>query len=222
MRDLPFFAEEPSAEKSPTVTYELFRDCDGDQVGSWCVKSIRYTEDHMSHEIKFRERRELADVVGSELFGFFQGYLPVQPRVEVISAKDAQFQLANLFVKHIQMTAFAVKKSVQRCILIVNEYRGNLIKSVSESYFISNILQMRDTLISKVVGDVLLPILNLSNVPEDAAMNPESERRVRTFMQMLRTENGRLTACLEYLLHYVSDSPNNPHAGSAARGKRIH
>lgn len=210
MVDHSLLVERPVTSKTPTVTYELYRTCEPTRTGAWCVGSVRYSEDAMTHEIKFQKDRELSDVVGQELSAFFGHYLPVEPKIEVICAKDAFFEKANVVVRDIRMTAFKVKNSVQRCIIIVNEFKGHLLRNMSESSFIMNIFQMRDSMISKVIGDVLLPIVNLGNLPEDVAMDSTSKQRVQDFMDTLRTENGRLTACLRYLLDYMNDSPNNP------------
>ena len=215
-------AEKQVRNTPPSVTYELFRKCGPDGVGSWCVGCIRYMDRTLNQEIRFRETREFLNVVGEELYAFFQNYLPSNVGPQIISAKDAEFRYSDVVVKDVRMTAFHVSNYVQRCILIINEYKGNLIRNVSESSFISNIFQMRDTLVSKIIGDVLLPMVNMGRLPENAHVSVEAERQVRDFLSFLRAENNKLGVCLEYLQNYVNDSPINDRRDDGSERKRLH
>jgi hypothetical protein len=81
---------------------------------------------------------------------------------------------------------------------------------------------MRDTLVSKIIGDVLLPMVNMGRLPEDTHVSLESERQVQDFLTFLRAENNKLGVCLEYLQNYVSDSPINDRRDNAPGRKRLH
>ena len=81
---------------------------------------------------------------------------------------------------------------------------------------------MRDTLVSKIIGDVLLPMVNMGRLPENAHVSVEAERQVRDFLSFLRAENNKLGVCLEYLQNYVNDSPINDRRDDGSERKRLH
>ena len=195
--------------ESAQVTYELFRRCDESRIGEWCVRSIKYTESVVNHEISFRNERKFRDVIDDNLFEFFQHYLTEHPEPSVLTARDAEFFCGDMYVKNIQVTALRRRGDFQFCILNICDHRGLLMTNIQESSFVRGIYELRDTFISNMIGEVLLPLLNYSSLPADAKFDADSEQKFRDLMDDLRTDNGKISACIEYLVDHMNKSPSN-------------